>query len=133
MRAPTLLLTVCVILILAILIGVKKDISQRPQETAGPAVPHIGRIEVLNGCGLSGAGDTLADFLRNRGFDVKYIGNAETWNYPFTLVASRTRDASIARQVCAALKTDKLVLLRTGDEQYDATVFVGADFSERLQ
>jgi len=41
-----------------------------------PAVPSIGSIQVLNGCGAEGAANRVADFLRAKGFDVKDLGNA---------------------------------------------------------
>jgi hypothetical protein len=75
----------------------------------------------------------MADFLRDRGFDVKSIGNAETWNYPFTLVVSRTKDRTIANQICEALATDKQIVLRDGEQMYDATVILGPDFAERIE
>ncbi|HEX7509901.1 MAG TPA: LytR C-terminal domain-containing protein, partial [Chitinivibrionales bacterium] len=54
-----------------------------------------------------------------------------TANYPSTLVVSRTKDMSVARQIAAALGTEKVVLMRTGDETYDVTVFIGPDYPER--
>jgi uncharacterized membrane protein len=91
-------------------------------------------LEVLNGCGITGAAGATADFLRAKSFDVKTIGNAKTWNYPFTIVASRTTDMSIARKVARALDTDKHILLRTDDTgSYNVTVFVGEDFQERIE
>ena len=96
-------------------------------------IPSVGSIQVLNGCGVVGAANNVADFLQAKGFDVKNKGNAPTNNYPFTLVVSRKKDGAIARQVAQALGTDKLSLVRTSDEPYDATVFVGPDFLERTK
>jgi hypothetical protein len=101
------------------------------EESAG--IPSVGRVQILNGCGVAGAANKVADCLRARGFDVKNKGNAPTSNYPFTVVASRKKDGSIAELVARALATDKIILLRTADETYDVTVFVGADFSERIK
>jgi hypothetical protein len=95
-------------------------------------VPHIGRVQVLNGCGTPGAANRVADFLRSHRFDVKDIGNAPTGNYAFTLVVSRVKDTAVAGEVAAALGTDKCFLLRSGDGAYDATVYIGADFEQRI-
>jgi hypothetical protein len=94
--------------------------------------PYIGRIEVLNGCGINGAANRVTDFLRKKKFDVKYTGDAESWNYPFTMVISRTADMTVARQVAAALRTDRCVLLRNDDSTYNVTVIIGPDYTERI-
>jgi hypothetical protein len=124
----------CCILITAMLLGAhrgnRQPAAQSIQQTDG--IPSIGRIQILNGCGAVGAANKVADYLRAKGFDVKNKGNAPTSNYPFTMVVSRTKDMSIARQVAAALTTDKAILIRTTDETYDATVFIGSDFPERI-
>ncbi|MBN1757559.1 MAG: LytR C-terminal domain-containing protein [Chitinispirillaceae bacterium] len=98
------------------------------------AVPHIGRIQVLNGCGAGGSAHLVAEYLRKNNFDVKNIGNADNWNYPETLVIARTGDTTIATRIAKALHTGNLVMIRTGEEtQYDATVIVGPDYRERMQ
>jgi hypothetical protein len=99
------------------------------------AIPSIGRIQVLNGCGVDGAANKIRDFLRAKGFDVKNKGDAPTSNYPFTLVVSRKKDMAVAKQVAGALgaESDKVILMRNGDETYDVTVFVGSDYPERIK
>ena len=88
---------------------------------------------MLNGCGITGAAGAVADFLREKGFDVKNIENASSWNYPNTIIVSRIKDMTIAQQVSEALNTDKLVCIRTGEELYNVSIFVGADFGELIQ
>ena len=102
---------------------------------SGHTIPSIGRIQILNGCGVDGAAKKMGDFLRSKGFDVKNIGTTPTSNYPFTLIVSRKKDMTIARQVAGALgaENDKIVLMRNGDETYDVTVFVGPDYPERIK
>jgi len=100
---------------------------------ADNGVPSIGSVQVLNGCGVDLVGERVVDFLRSRGFDVKDVGNAPSWNYPETIVVSRTSDMRNARRVAAALSTDKVIMLRTGDESYDVVVYIGADYQERIR
>lgn len=124
----------CSILTAALFIGIPRTrhrVLQDADQTI-PSVPFIGSIQVLNGCGTPGAADKAADFLRTHNFDVKYIGNAETWNYPFTMVISRTKDMTIARMVAASLKTDRCVLLRTDDSACNVTVIIGPDYGETI-
>jgi hypothetical protein len=141
------LLSISAILFTAITIGILRN-SNKPltslfpefkkkepplQEQIAANVPSIGRIQVLNGCGIDGAADKMTDFLRMKKFDVANTDNAAHWNYQFTLVISHSKDMTIARQIATALKTDRIVLIRKPDRAYDATVIVGPDYGERMR
>ena len=95
-------------------------------------IPHLGQVEVLNGCGISGAAGIMAGFLRDRSFDVKNSRNADSWNYPKTLVIARSSDTKIAEQIARALGTDGFVILKNNQDLYDVTVIVGNDLSARI-
>ncbi len=137
MRNIIIFLTLCTVVILAIGIGTKRGAVQQPREStekqSGSRIPTIGRIEVRNGCGITGAAGAVADFLRDNSFDVKNIDNAPSWNYPFTIVVSRTQDMTTAEQVCTALNTEKLIILRNNEELYNVSVIIGPDFGELIQ
>lgn len=132
MRTVGLLAFFLAVMAGAVVIGLQ---LQNQAALAAPPVviPSIGRIQILNACGLDGAGGKMADFLRRHNFDVKIIGNAPTSNFSQTMVVSRQNDMRCARQVGEVLQCQKIILLRTGDESYDVTVFVGADFEERIR
>ena len=132
MKNVFVFLALCGVLVVAMVLGSRREISHALSRSHNITIPTIGSIQILNGCGVAGAANKVADFLRGRGFDVKNIGTASTSNYPFTLVVSRKKEMTIARQVAAALTTDRVVLMRNGDDIYDATVFIGSDFSERI-
>lgn len=106
--------------------------AQTAQTTAPTAaaalqnVPHIGSVQVLNGCGTDGAGARMAEILRSHNFDVKDIGNAPTFNYPSTMIISRTADMTLANEIEKILKTGRVTLIRNGDELYDVAVITGA-------
>ena len=85
----------------------------------------------MNGCGISGAAEQMAAFLRDKNFDVKKVENAQSWNYPATMIVSRIEDMSLARELGKILKTDKVVLVRTAEQLYDVTVVTGPDFRDR--
>jgi hypothetical protein len=105
-----------------------------PKAASTADVPYIGRIQVLNGCGTGGSAHLVAEFLRKNNFDVKNIGNADNWNYPETLIISRTGDTTIATQVAGVLHTGNMVMIRNNEEtNYDATVIVGPDYRERIR
>jgi hypothetical protein len=122
---------------LAILIGRYHSGESQQKEKKHSAqvsqVPDIGRILVLNGCGITGAGAVVAGFLRDRGFDVKNTQDADSWNYTSTIILSKTKDMTIARQVAKALSADNILLMRDGDETYDVAVIIGSDFGELIQ
>jgi hypothetical protein len=52
-------------------------------------------LEVLNGSGITGIAGKYTDFLRKKGFDVIYTGNADKMDYPETFVF--TNDTSDAK------------------------------------
>jgi hypothetical protein len=130
------LLLLAGVLVAAMFLGMHRSVLRVSELTEkGGAIPSIGRIQVLNGCGTDGAANKIRDFLRTKGFDVKSKGDAPTSNYPFTIIVSRKKDMSVAHQVAGALgaESDKVILMRNGDETYDVTVFVGSDFPERIK
>jgi hypothetical protein len=142
------LLSISAILISALVIGIVRSPERHkagrlPHEPAKKApslqdriaaqVPSIGRIQVLNGCGIDGAADKTTDFLRKNRFNVVNTGNAPSWNYEFTLVISHIKDMNVARQVASTLSTDRIVLMRKEDRAYDVTVILGPDYEERIK
>ncbi len=132
-----LLTLIIVSAVLGISIFIGTELKTRPvlnlEAKKAVSVPYIGRVEVLNGCGIEGAAGKVAGYLRSTNFDIKSVGNAQTWNYPFTMVISRTQDTTVASQVASSLDTDKMVIIRNNDKMHDVTVIIGPDFGERIQ
>jgi hypothetical protein len=130
-----LLIIICLTCWFSVYVGTKKLGVEEEHKTTQKTVsiPDIGSIELLNGCGAEGAANKVADYLRTNNFDVKFVGNADTWNYPFTMVISRSKNDSIANQVAQILKTDKLVKIRDNDNSFDVTVVIGPDYGEKIQ
>lgn len=127
----TIILAVCIV---SILIGWQLDPENYKDEeeqvtTTIENIPHIGRVEVLNGCGVSGAAGALAGYLRDKSFDVKNTDNADSWNYTETIVISRTGEMDVAKQVADALRIKDVILLKNGQDLYNVTVIAGSDFS----
>lgn len=135
-RIIGLFILFCSVVIVAIYLGSHKPMAvqkQKSEISVKTTIPSIGRVEVLNGCGTSGAANEVASFLRDNGIDVKAVDNAHYWNYPYTIIASRIKDMHIAEQIAAILKTDKVIMLRTSNDLYDVTVFIGSDYGELIQ
>ena len=136
MKNFLILLVFCVSVGVLIFIGdsISGESVKQPDDTSPPStVPHLGSIELLNGCGVDGAAQEVASYLRAHSFDVKSIGNAPTFNYSNTLVASRTNDTTMAAKVAAVLKTDKIAIIQNDQNLYDVTFFIGSDYKERIQ
>lgn len=143
MRSLGVFVALWVFLGVAFIIGSRKSPSPLPgtaHERIDQRIPHIGSVQVLNGCGIDGAAGAVADFLRQQGFDVKDIDNAQgwdgttpAWHYPFTIVVSQSADISNAQAVGRALSTTHVILRRVENSIHDVVVYVGPDWEERVQ
>ena len=121
---------------IALLKGITLSERTPPKKTVPipSPVPYIGRVQILNGCGSSGAAHSVAEFLRLHNFDVKNIGNADNWNHAQTLVISRTVDTTIAVEVARTLSIkNNVVLIRNQETRYDVTVLIGNDYRELIK
>ncbi|HUF11486.1 MAG TPA: LytR C-terminal domain-containing protein [Longimicrobiales bacterium] len=89
--------------------------------------PRI-RVEVLNAAGVAGLARQAMQHLRERGFDVVYIGNAGSFEQDSTVVVARTADVDAARRVARALGTDSVVVDPDPQLYVDATVRLGRNW-----
>ena len=85
-------------------------------------------VEVRNGCGSRGLGDRVARYLKDEGFDVIFVGNAEDFEFAETMVVDRCGEWAKAREVARALDGVPVVQQISGGTFVDATVIVGQDF-----
>lgn len=106
----------------------KQEKQSRPSFT-----PNTGQIQVLNGCGASGAAEVFRDYLIEQGFDIIEFGNAQGWNYPKTLIIARAGEDKVARSLAHVLNTDRLLHLKDPDALVEATVIVGKDHEELVR
>jgi hypothetical protein len=88
-------------------------------------------VEVRNGCGAGGLGDDVARYLRDKGFDVIFVGNAEDFEFEETMVVDRCGDPAKAREVARALGDVEVVRQVSSAALADVTVVVGRDFEKR--
>ncbi len=103
-----------------------RGIPQRKQ------AEHVVRVQVLNGSGEAGIGVRVASWLRDGGFQVTEVRNADRQDYFATLVVARRPDLSLAREVAHYLGSPPVIRQQWGDELADVTVVIGSDRS-RLQ
>jgi hypothetical protein len=95
---------------------------------------HEIRVQVLNGCGVPGAGSSLASLLRRgEGIDVIEIGNADSFEFESSVVVDRAGNRTAARRVAEVLGEPPVVLQRTLERRFDVTVIVGYDNGRWLE
>ena len=100
-------------------------------QSGGEELDRIGprlKVEVLNAGGVSGLARLATEHLRDRGFDVVYMGNAGDFEQEATVVVARTADIDAARRIARALGTDSVVVEPDPQLFVDATVRLGKDW-----
>lgn len=118
--------------------------AERSAEAAVDPSAFLVQVEVLNGCGETGIGQLAMRYLRERGFDVVHIDNADHFGYRETIVLDRRGSrgpngpngpngpSEAARAVGNALGTPHVLLQRNEDRLVDVSVVIGKDYGELL-
>ncbi len=95
------------------------------------------RVAVLNGCGVSGVGNSYGNILTNRyGLQVTRIENADNFNYEFTTIVILSKENPNIENLLTILGTN----INAGNVEFDATVnpnediqiIIGKDYQEFL-
>jgi hypothetical protein len=133
LNAVIVLLAVLVLLLTYSL--VLRTIIRPPVEPgrAGSAVAGVGstiQLDVLNGCGSSGAASHITAYLRARGFDVVEMRNYRSFDVAESMVVDRTGNLENARRVAYAvgIPRSKIVQQINPDYYVDVSVVVGRDY-----
>ena len=84
------------------------------------------RVEVLNAGGREDMARLATDHLRDRGFDVVYFGNAETFGQDSTVVLDRAGRPAAAAAVGQALGTHWVESQPDANLYLDVTVLLGS-------
>ena len=94
-------------------------------------------VAVLNGCGVSGVGNSYGNILTNRyGLQVTRIENADNFNYEFTTIVILNKDNPNIENLLTILGTN----INAGNVEFDATInpsediqiIIGKDYQEFL-
>ena len=95
------------------------------------------RVAVLNGCGVSGVGNSYGNILTNRyGLQVTRIENADNFNYEFTTIVILSKDNPNIENLLTIFGTN----INAGNVEFDATInpsediqiIIGKDYQEFL-
>lgn len=123
--SPALDFTIVGLFVLIAFCAVSVALRVGPQTTGRPKQPI--RIELLNGSGRAGLAGELASYLRDGGFDVLEVSNADRSDYRTTLVVNRTGAPEPAKVVAEYLGTRHVIQQQSSQEMIDVTVIVGRD------
>jgi hypothetical protein len=99
-----------------------------PLRTAGQEHRPI-RVQVLNGSGEGGIGTRVASYLREGGFLVVEVKNAERSDYFSTLVVARRENPDAARAVARYLGGPPVIRQAWSSDLAEVTVVLGSDRS----
>ena len=88
------------------------------------------RVEVLNASGVPGLAATGRTVLRDRGFDVVYVGNARGFAPDTSLVLDRVGRMELARSVADAVQIPRVYARPDSNVYVDVTVVLGKDWVE---
>ena len=100
-----------------------------------PKPPHAGpehrviRVQVWNGSGEAGIGAKVASYLREGGFHVVQVENADRQDYFATLVVARQSDVETANTVAHYLGSPPVIRQAWNSDVADVTVVLGSDRS----
>ena len=97
---------------------------------SGSAAAGTIQLDVLNGCGLPGAGTSVTAYLRARGFDVVEYRNYRNFDVRESLVIDRAGNRENAEKVAYALGIRKSNVIQQINQDYyvDVSVLVGRDY-----
>lgn len=89
------------------------------------------QLDLLNGCGVTGAASKVTGYLRARGFDVVEVRNYKTFDVKESLVIDRSGNVELARKVAYALGVREHNILQQLNPDYfvDVSVVIGKDYA----
>lgn len=104
-------------------------VTEPAGETAVPKPAGRVRVEVLNASGVPGLAAKGRTVLRDRGFDVVYVGNARGFAPDTSLVLDRVGRMEVARSVADQLEIPRVYARPDSNVFVDVTVVLGKDWT----
>ena len=88
------------------------------------------KVEVLNGCGVSGIADKLTEYLRANKVDVVNLGNYRSFEVEHSIIISRNQKIKNARNIAALIGLDEDAIIQQSNADYllDITFILGKDY-----
>ena len=128
--APRWVLIVLALLVLALLGSwAYARLQPRQEMQLAGAASRVIRVQVLNGSGEVGVGSRLASTLREGGFHVVEVRNADRSDYFPSLVIARRPDPAAAQTVAQYLGGPPILSQTWDSDLAEVTVIIGSDRS----
>jgi hypothetical protein len=88
------------------------------------------KIEVLNGCGVSGVADKLTNYLRENKIDVVNLGNYRSFEIENSIIIGRNKKIKNAELVASLVGLDQNSIIQQINPDYllDITFILGKDY-----
>ncbi len=93
---------------------------------------HRIKVEVLNGCGVQNLANETARFLRKKGFDVTFYGNAAEPQKKTVVVDKLSPDKKWAKKVKSVLGMSRISAQVDSARCINVLVILGMDYNEVL-
>lgn len=92
------------------------------------------QINILNGCGTAGVGNTMTKFCRQAGYDVVEMGNYKSFDVIESMVIDRIGKTDDAKRlaVLIGIKPKNVIQQFSNDHMVSATVVIGKDYKELI-
>lgn len=117
--------------VLWLLLAVSASLALRTARHAS-SIPETAQIQVLNGTAMPELARSVATRLRNRGLDVVSVGNADSGQYPETIVLLRRGERTVADMVSRRLGIGVVLQQLDATLLVDVTVILGHDLLRRF-
>ena len=89
------------------------------------------RVQILNGCGVSGIANEFSEYLQRQRYDVVEVGNAPTWDYENTVIINRERrDKKYINKFREIIGISKELVypIKNDENESDITLIIGSDY-----
>ncbi len=92
------------------------------------------QINVLNGCGTAGVGNTMTKFCRQAGYDVVEMGNYKSFDVEESIVIDRSGTLNDAQYLASLLgiKRKNVIQQFSNDHMVSASVVIGKDYRQLI-
>lgn len=92
------------------------------------------QINVLNGCGTAGVGNTMTKFCRQAGYDVVEMGNYKSFDVEESIVIDRRGTLHDAQRLASVLgiKRKNVIQQFSNDHMVSASVVIGKDYRQLI-
>ena len=129
-RLGAALVVLVVVLVMFFAVSFVYRLAREIPEPRSESVPAGIRVEVLNGSGRNRVARKVATVLREKGFDVVNIDNAESSDFAKTVVVDRVSgDMRYARLLARIIGCGEVVAQPDPSLFLEVTVIVGGDWA----